>query len=59
MVGSLRVNGFYKCMKFYGWEINIKGDILVQKIKVKSNFMFPTASFCFFFSNFQITHRLR
>ena len=32
--GSLHMNVFYKYVQFYVWEINIKGDTLVQKIKV-------------------------
>ena len=28
----------FKILKFYVWEINIEGDILVQKIKVKNIF---------------------
>ena len=32
---SLHINVFYKYGKYYVWEINIKGDILVKKIKVK------------------------
>ena len=34
--GSLHTSVFYEYVKFYAWEINIKGDILVQKIKVKT-----------------------
>ena len=44
--GSLQINVFYMYVKFHGWEMIIKGDILVQKIKVrKSIFRFLTPSF--------------
>ena len=33
--GSHHKNVFYKYGKIYVWEMNIKGDIIVQKIKVK------------------------
>ena len=43
------MNVFYKYVKFDAWETNIKGDILVQKIKVKkSSFQFLTPLFCYF-----------
>ena len=32
---SLHINVFYEYVKLYVWEISIRGDILVQKIKVK------------------------
>ena len=34
---SLHINVFYKYVKFYGWEMNVKRDISVQKIKVKKS----------------------
>ena len=48
--GSLQMNVFSRCVKFHTWEMIIKGDILVQKIKVKKSiFMFPDPSFhCLF-----------
>ena len=45
-------------VKSYVLEINIKGDVLVQKIKVKKSiFQFLTPSFMFLFANFHITHK--
>ena len=35
--GSLHLNALCRFMKFYGCEMNIKRDILVQKIKVKKS----------------------
>ena len=47
------MNVCYKCMEFYGWGVNIKGDILVKKIEVKKSIcLFPTPSFSQFFANF-------
>ena len=44
--GSLYTNVLYMYVKWYAWEINIKGDIPVQKIKVeKYIFQFLTPSF--------------
>ena len=44
--GSLQMNVFYGYVKLHPWEIIDKGDILVQKIKVKKNtFRFPAPSF--------------
>ena len=37
-IGSLHMNVFYKYVKLYAWETNIKRDILVQKVKVKNLF---------------------
>ena len=50
---SLHMNIFYKCMKFYDWEMNIQRDILVQELKVKNSiFHFMTPSLCYFFEMF-------
>ena len=58
--GSLHINVFYKYVKSYDWEMNIKRDISVQKIKVKkSNFKFLIPSFLNLFVNCNITHRPR
>ena len=47
-------------VKFENWEMNIKRDILVQKIKVKKSiFKFLTPLFCYFFANYYITHMFR
>ena len=35
--GSLHLNVLYKYVKFCYWEMNIKRDILVQKIKGKKS----------------------
>ena len=57
---SLHKNVFYKYVKFYAWEISIKGDILVQKIKVKKYiFQFLTSLLCYFFANLHITYKFR
>ena len=54
------MNVFFMYVKFYVWEINITGDILVQKIKVKKSvFHFLTPSFHYFFANVHITHKSR
>ena len=54
------MNVFHKYVKFYVWEINIKGDILVKKIKVKRYFFqFLTPSFCYFFANLHIIYKFR
>ena len=57
---SLHLNVLHKCVKFYDWEINIKKDISVQKIKVKKSiYHFMTLSICYYFANIYITHKLR
>ena len=57
---SLHTNVFYNCVKFYVWEMNINGDILVQKIKVKKYiFKFLAPSFCYLFSNLHVTYKFR
>ena len=57
---SLCTNVSYKYVKFCFGEINIKGDILVQKIKVKKFiFQFLTPSFCYFFANLHKTYKFR
>ena len=33
--GTLCLNVFYKCVKCYGWEMNLEGYSLVHKIEVK------------------------
>ena len=44
--GSFHMNVFYTVVKFCLWETNIKGDMLVKKIKVKKSiFQFLTPSF--------------
>ena len=44
--GSLQMNVFYLYVKFHGWEMIIRGDVLVQQIKVKKLiFNFLTTSF--------------
>ena len=54
------MNVFYKYVNFFVWETNIKIDILDQKIKVKKSiFKFFTPSFCYFFVNYYITHKVR
>ena len=46
-IGSLHMNVFFKYVKCYAWETNIKRNILVQKIKVKKSiFQFLTPLFC-------------
>ena len=35
--GSLQMNVFYLYVKFHGWEMIIRGDVLVQQMKVKKN----------------------
>ena len=54
--GSLQMNVLYMYLKFYAWEMVIRGDILDQKIKVKKSiFKLPTPS-CFFpLTNVHIT----
>ena len=54
------MNVLYEYMNFCAWEMNIKKDILVQKIKVKKSiFQFMTPSFCYFFANVHTTHKFR
>ena len=46
------MNVLYEYMNLCAWEMNIKKDILVQKIKVKKSiFQFLAPSFCYFFAN--------
>ena len=53
LLSFLSISVFYECVKFHGWDIDIKGDTLVQRIKVKkSNFMFQTPSFLLFLFQF-------
>ena len=45
LIISLQMNLLIRHVKYYACTTNIKGDILVQKIKVKKSiFKFPTAS---------------
>ena len=62
------MNVFYKYVKFYAWETNIKRDMLVQKMKIKhSIFQFLTPvllllcefSFFFFFFLFRATSNIQ
>ena len=55
--GSLQMNVSYSCVKSYAWELIIKGDILVQKIKVKTSiFKFSTPLFNYLFIKVYITY---
>ena len=57
--GSLCTNVLCMYLNFFVLEINIKGDISVQKIKVKKSIiLFLNPSFCFLYANFYITHKL-
>ena len=48
--GSLHIHFVYKYVKLYVYGMNIKRDILVQKVKVKNSY---------FFANYYTTHKLR
>ena len=49
------MNVFSRHVKFHDWEMIIKGDILVQKIKVKKSiFIFPDPSFHCLFTDLYI-----
>ena len=55
--GSLQMNVLCRYMKFPAWEMIIKGDILVQKIKVKKSiFIFPDPSFYCLCTNIYINN---
>ena len=55
--GSLQMNVLCRYMKFLAWEMINKGDILVQKIKVKKSiFIFPDPSFHCLFTNIYINN---
>ena len=54
---SHQMNVFCMCVKFQAWGMVNKGDILVQKIKVKKSiFIFPDPSFHCLFNNIYLNN---